>query len=133
MVPGDTLLKGNAALFEEALTDLVINKSFKRNAEVASHRLQSVKRPYVDTAAELVEYAAAVKENAPFLHPYKLYQPWYQQVMLDVLCFYIVAAAVPVALLWRWILPLRWKVCASLLSRPAPVAVISLKSRDKVA
>jgi hypothetical protein len=133
MLPGDTLLKGDAALFEEALTDLVSNNVYRQNATVASHRLRSVKIPYVETAAELVECAAAVKDHGPFLHPHKLYQPWHQQVMLDVLCFYLLLAAIPVAVLWRWMLPLRWMLSTRVLSRPAPVAIISLKSREKAA
>eukprot|EP00775_Hariotina_reticulata_P014366 gene14366-14466_t len=59
MVPGDTLLKGDVDTFLSALHDLLGNQNYSSNAAIASKRLKAVARPYAETAAELVEYAAA--------------------------------------------------------------------------
>jgi hypothetical protein len=129
MLPGDTLLKGDVATFVSALHDLLGNQSYSNSASIASQRLKAVARPYAETAAELVEYAAAVKEHGPFLHTQKMYQKWYQQQMLDVLVVYLVVAVALLVPLWRCCSPLCWRLRSGALFRRLPAtAVISLQS-----
>jgi len=91
--------------------------------------LKAVARPYAETAAELVEYAAAVKEHGPFLHTQKMYQKWYQQQMLDVLVVYLVVAVALLVPLWRCCSPLCWRLRSGAWFRRLPAtAVISLQS-----
>jgi hypothetical protein len=97
------LQQGNAGPTVRALQQLLQDGSYRAAAQVVSRRLRAVQRPYRESAADLVEYAAAVKDDGPFLHPVKLQQQWYQQAMLDVLLLYAAAAAAA-ALLGRRLL-----------------------------
>lgn len=97
------LQQGNARPTVRALQQLLQDGSYRAAAQVVSRRLRAVQRPYRESAADHVEYAAAVKDDGPFLHPVKLQQQWYQQAMLDVLLLYAAAAAAA-ALLGRRLL-----------------------------
>lgn len=101
-LPANTLLSGRADLLQQALAGMLENSSYKQAAAITSKRLRAAPRPYKQEAADWVEYAASLREYGPFLHPQKVYQYWYQQVMIDVLLLYAAVAAVPVVLVWRW-------------------------------
>lgn len=100
-LPGNTLTIGKAAAFKQALIDMLQSDSYSTAAAVTSKRLRAVQRPFNEQAADWVEYAAAVKDHGPFLHPYKIHQYWYQQVMLDVVLLYLAIAAIPLFFFWR--------------------------------
>jgi hypothetical protein len=93
-VPTNGLEQGNVAPTVQALQQLLQDSSYTAAAQVVSRRLKAVQRPYKEQAADWVEYAAAVKDDGPFLYAMKLQQQWYQQAMLDVLLLYAVTAAV---------------------------------------
>lgn len=104
-VPTKGLEQGDIAPTVQALQQLLQDSSYTAAAQVVSRRLKAVQRPYKEQAADWVEYAAAVKDDGPFLYPVKLQQQWYQQAMLDVLLLYAAVAAVA-ALLGRQMLRL---------------------------
>lgn len=95
------LERGKVAHTVQALRRLLADSSFRAAAQVVSRRLKAVQRPYKELAADWVEYAAAVKEDGPFLHPVKVTQKWYQQAMLDVLLLLGTTAALAVLLGWK--------------------------------
>lgn len=97
------LEQGNAGPTVRALQQLLQDGSYHAAVKVVSRRLRAVQRPYSESAADQVEYAAAVKDDGPFLHPMKLQQQWYQQAMLDVLLLYA-ATATAAALIGRQLL-----------------------------
>jgi len=101
-LPADTLTKGKTAAVVHALSELLGDGSYHKTAQVVSRRLQAVQRPYKEAAADWVEYAAAVKDDGPFLHPVKLWQPWYQQASLDTML--LLAALAVLAALAAWLL-----------------------------
>lgn len=100
-LPGDTLATGKAAVFKAALLSMLSTDSYAKAAAATSQRLRAVRRPYSEQAADWVEYAASLRDHGPFLHPYKIHQHWYQQVMLDVIMFYAAVVAVPCYFVWR--------------------------------
>jgi UDP:flavonoid glycosyltransferase YjiC (YdhE family) len=92
-VPTKGLEQGSTAPTVQALQQLLQDSSYAAAAQVVSRRLKAAQRPYKEQAADWVEYAAAVKDDGPFLYPVKLQQQWFQQAMLDVLLLYAVATA----------------------------------------
>lgn len=108
LIPANTLMKGDVQGFKHALMDVLTNSTYHEAAAVTSRRLRATARPYKQVAADWVEYAAAVKDHGPFLHPHKVHQYWYQQVMLDVVLLYAAMVAVPLWLLLSWVDRVRW-------------------------
>lgn len=131
-LPADTLCKGRPEAFKQTLSEVLQNKSYKQAAEVTSQRLRANPRPYSQEAADWVEYAASLREHGPFLHPHKIQQLWYQQVMLDVLLFYAAVVAVPLVLVWKWWSVQRYRFVSVGASSETVVARIFLPRQPKV-
>lgn len=104
-LPRDTLVKGQADALRKVVSEVLGNDSYTRAAAVISQRLRANPRPFRQEAADWVENAASVSEHGPFLHPDKINQYWYQQVMLDVVLLYAAILVMPAMLIWR-----RWFV-----------------------
>lgn len=65
LLPGNTLAAGRAAVFKNAVINMLSTDSYAKAAAVTSQRLRAISRPYSEQAADWVEYAAALKDHGP--------------------------------------------------------------------
>jgi hypothetical protein len=113
-LPGDALARGRDADAAAALLALLSDERYHAAARVVAQRLQAVRRPYKQVAADWIEYAAALKGHTPFLHPRKMHLLWHQQALLDVAAVYAAVAALAGVLAYRWLWRRSWQLRAAL-------------------